>query len=142
MTSVVEQQPSPENVVVRQQPMEIHHPSITPSEETNPIIPTTSAATSTPAVPVKINRFSVAPCQLNEPVIGENNSTATNNPHKYATIVDFNVKTDEPDSTTTADAMTTSVIERTGRFSVTHSQLNGFTPESAPATIHLGDLQV
>jgi hypothetical protein len=37
---------------------------------------------------------------------------------------------------------TTSVPEKISRFSVTPSQLNGLAPDSAPATIHLGDVQV
>lgn len=64
LTSIVEQQPSVENIalVIRQQPMEIHHPTIsTPSEENKPIVP----AVIVPAQTNKISRFSVVPAQLN-----------------------------------------------------------------------------
>lgn len=72
LTSIVEQLPIENAPLVRQQPMEIHHPP-TPSDETNPIIAATNAV-PTPVQPVKINRFSVAPCQLNGPAVTETTS--------------------------------------------------------------------
>lgn len=133
LTSIVEQQPSPENIVVRQQPMEIHHSVTTPTEEVNPI----TTLTSTPSVPMKINRFSVAPCQINEPTNTETTPA-----------IEINAKKEEIEE---VESKSLNVIEnstavngneKVSRFSVTPSQVNGIASDSAPATIHLGDLHV
>lgn len=141
LTSIVEQQPNAP--VIRQQPMEIHHPTvITPSEESNPIVPSTST-TTTPAVPVKISRFSVAPCQLNGPTVTDTTPAIPQNQQPHVTP-DVTMQADETDaSSTIAETLAiNSIPEKVSRFSVTPSQLNGMAPDSAPATIHLGDLQV
>ncbi|KAI6175775.1 Non-specific serine/threonine protein kinase [Aphelenchoides bicaudatus] len=144
LTSVVaEHQPSPDNVavLVRQQPMEIHHPSSTPSDEANPIVATSTTVTI--SAPIKISRFSVAPCQINGPTtVVETHQTATITATQVqATISD--IKLDEPEGAISImeTSTTNSIPEKISRFSVTPSQINGLTADSAPATIHLGDVQ-
>lgn len=60
------------------------------------------------------------------------------------TTSDSNHRSDETDSSNPPDSIPSnvSVPEKISRFSVTPSSLlNGVAPDSAPATIHVGDLQ-